>query len=47
MFCSLSYEFYFIGDEIASDHFKDEMTPLLKANDELKFAQDMALNNVR
>ena len=43
---SLSSEFYFIGNKIAADCFKDEITPSLKANDRLKFAQDMALNNV-
>ena len=36
-----------IGDKIAADHFKDEIAPLLKANNRLKLAQYVALNNVR
>ena len=28
--CSLSSEFHFIGDKIAADNFKDEITPLAK-----------------
>ena len=47
MFCSLSSSFYFIGDKIADDHFKDEIAPSLKANDKLKFAQYLTLNRVR
>ena len=42
--CSFSSSFFFIGDEIDADDFKDEITPLIKANDRLKFAQDLALN---
>ena len=44
VFCSLSYEFYFIGDKIAADNFKYEITPSLKANARLKFYQDATLN---
>ena len=47
MFCTLFDELYFIDDEIAADRFKDEITPSLKENDRIKFAQDMALNHVR
>ena len=39
--------FYLIGDKISADHFKDEITPLIKANDGLKFVPDVALNHVR
>ena len=38
--------FYFIGDKIAADCFKDEITPSLKSNDRLKFSQDVLLNHV-
>ena len=41
MFCS------FIGDKIASGHFKDEITPSLKADDKIKCFQGVALNRVR
>ena len=47
MFCTFSYSFYFIGDKIVADLFKDEIRPSLKENDRIKFAQDVALNNVR
>ena len=47
MFCSLSSEFYFIGDKIAADCFKDETTPSLQSKDRLKFNQDVALNHIR
>ena len=43
----MSYKFYFIGDKNAVDYFKEEITPSLKANYMLKFAQDVALNNIR
>ena len=43
----MSSTFYFISDKIAADNFKDGMTPSLKANYGLKFAQDVALNRVR
>ena len=46
-FCSFSSAFYFIGDKIDADCFKDEITPLIKANYRLKFAQNVALNNWR
>ena len=36
-----------IGDKISADHFKDEIAPSLKANNRLKFDQDVALNHVR
>ena len=47
VFCSLSYNFYFIGDKVADGYFKDEIIPSLKASNRLKFAQDVALNRVR
>ena len=43
----MSYEFYFIGDKITADFFKDEITPSLKANDQIKFARGVLFNNVR
>ena len=45
--CSVSSEFYFLGDKIIADWFKDEITPSLKSNYWLKLSQDMALNHVR
>ena len=45
MLCSLSSAFYSIGDKIAADHFKDQITPSLKANDGLKFSQCVALDH--
>ena len=47
VFCSLSSTFFLIVDKIAADLFKDGITTYLKANDRLKFAQDMAINIVR
>ena len=47
MLCLFSYAFYFIGDIIGDDYFNDEVTPSLKANDRLNFAQDVPLKNVR
>ena len=47
VFCSLSSALFFIGDKIAADCFKDKITPLLKANDTLKFSQEVALNHER
>ena len=46
MFCSFSASLLSIGDKIAADHFKYEITPSLKANYWLKFSQDVALNVV-
>ena len=46
MLWSLSYRFFFIGDKIATDHFRHEIIPKLKKNDRLKFAPDVALNIV-
>ena len=43
----MSSTFLFDGDKIAAGSFKDEITPLLKANDRLKFAQYVAMNHVR
>ena len=37
--CSFSSAFYFIGDKMAADSFKYEITPLLKAKNRLKFDQ--------
>ena len=47
VFCSFSYSFYFIGDKRFAGYFKDEIRPSLKANDRLKFSQDVALDHVR
>ena len=46
MLYSLSSIFFFIGDKISADSLKDEITPSLKANDRLKFDQDVAFNCV-
>ena len=43
VFCSLSYLFHFIGDNFYDYCLKDEITHLLKANNRLKFAQDVTL----
>ena len=43
--CPLSPTFYFIGDKISAQNFKDEISPSLKTNDWLKISQDVALNN--
>ena len=45
--CSLPPVFYFVGDKIDADHLKDEISPSLKAEDSLKFAQNLAMNNLR
>ena len=47
MLCLLSSTVLFVGDKIAADNFRNEITPLLKASYRLKFAQDVTLNNVR
>ena len=47
MFCALSYKFIFIGDKISANILKYEITPSLKANGRLRFAQNVALNRVR
>ena len=39
--------FYFIGDKIDADCYKDEITPSLKTNGRLKFSQDVETNHVR
>ena len=44
--CSFSSVFYFIGDKIAAYCLKNEITPSLKANDRLKFAQYVTLHHV-
>ena len=46
MFCLLSSSFYFIGDKIAFDCFKDKIKPSLKSNYRLKFSQDVALDRI-
>ena len=43
--CSLSSTFYFIGDKIDADCFKYKITPLLKENDRLKFAQECGIES--
>ena len=47
MFYSFSCVFLFIGDKVAVYCFKDEIIPSLKANDRLKFDQDLTINNMR
>ena len=47
MFCLFGSSLYFIGDKISADCFKNEISPLLKANYRLKFYQDVALVHVR
>ena len=47
MLCSLSSEFYFVGDKIATDSFKDEIAPYIKKNKRLKIPQYVAINHVR
>ena len=47
MFFFLASVFFFDGDKISVDCFKDAITPSLKANVRIKFAQDMAMNHVR
>ena len=47
MFCSLSYVFFFIGDKIDADHFKDKITPSLNSDDRLKLDQDVVMDLVR
>ena len=44
--CASQSEFYFIGDKINADSFKDEILPLPKKNDRLKLAKDVELNNL-
>ena len=39
MLCSLPSTFYYIGDKIATDSFKDEITPWLKGNDSFNFSR--------
>ena len=39
--------FYLLVRNISSYCFKDEIIPLFKSNDGLKFAQDVAMNHVR
>ena len=46
-FYSFSSVFYFIGDKISANCFKDEITSSLKTNDGLKFSQDVVFNHVR
>ena len=47
IFCSLSSEFFFIGDRVSADQFKYAISPLLKVNESLKFAQYVAMNNLK
>ena len=44
---SLSYLLFFYRNINNADHFKDEIIPLIKANDKLKFAQNVELNDER
>ena len=44
MFCLLLSEFYSIGDKIAADNFKDEITPSLKKNDRNKLTKYVVMN---
>ena len=47
VFCSLLSEFFFVGDKIAANHFKDAIIPSLKANDRPKFSQDVEMNHAK
>ena len=47
MFYSFSSAFFFIGDKIAADNLKDEITTSIKANNRLKCDQDVSLHSVR
>ena len=47
MFCSLSYEFFFVGNKKIGDIFKDTITTSIKANYRLKFARYVTTDNVR
>ena len=47
MCCSLLYEFFFVGDKISADNFKEKIIPSLKVNDRIKLAQDVAIDHVR
>ena len=46
VFCSFKSTFYFICDKIYADNLKYEITSSLKANNRLKFYQDLAFNRV-
>ena len=46
MFCSFSWAFFFVGDKVSIDHFKDEIITSLKSNNRLKFSQDVAINHL-
>ena len=47
VFCSLSSLFYFVGDKISDDNFKDEIKPSFKASEGLTFAQGVVMNHAR
>ena len=46
MFFSLSSTFYFIGNKIATEMFKEEIESLIKAKGRLRIYQNMAMNHV-
>ena len=43
----MPYEFFFVGEKVAADYFKDDIIPLLKIKSRLKFDQDVVLDHVR
>ena len=47
--CSVHCNFcpFFVGYKMSSNNFKDEITPLLKANNSLNFYQYVKMNHVR
>ena len=47
MFCLLSCAFLFVGDKAATNCFEDDIITLIKGEDRIKFAHDVALNFAR
>ena len=45
MLCSFS--FYFISNDTAANHFKDENTPSEMENDRLVSAKDVAVSHIK
>ena len=43
----ISCAFFFVGNKVATDHFKDENIPPLKESYRLKFSDDVEINHVR
>ena len=48
LLCSVNYHmFFFVGDKVAAEYFKDEIIYLLKEKYRLKLSLDVSLNNAR